>query len=163
MIPESTREIIHRLSELGYLYERVAAFVQAGEANPSVGLIKQSLCHHLQAQLTEYYRIVAVLESQITQAGSDDGTTSLEDTGLTLRRLEVWIEEWRLRMRMMSVCVEGCKGVLECLCYPHAWDLHDERRRCRRRTRQSDPHIHGQWGSVCQAIYRRASRRGGLL
>lgn len=33
-----------------------------------------------------------------------------QDTGLTLRRLEVWIEEWRLRMRMMSVCVEGCKG-----------------------------------------------------
>lgn len=34
-----------------------------------------------------------------------------EETGLTLRRLEVWVDEWRLRMRMMSVCVEGCQGV----------------------------------------------------
>ena len=32
-----------------------------------------------------------------------------EETGLTLRRLEVWIDEWRLRMRMMSACVEGCQ------------------------------------------------------
>ena len=34
-----------------------------------------------------------------------------QETGLTLRRLEVWIDEWRLRMRMMSVCVEGAKGI----------------------------------------------------
>ena len=32
-----------------------------------------------------------------------------EETGLTLRRLEVWVDEWRLRMRMMSACVEGCQ------------------------------------------------------
>jgi gamma-tubulin complex component 3 len=39
-----------------------------------------------------------------------------EETGLTLRRLEVWVDEWRLRMRMMSVCVEGCQGMhaLDC-------------------------------------------------
>ncbi|KAG8860111.1 Microtubule-nucleating Tub4p (gamma-tubulin) complex component [Tulasnella sp. 330] len=113
IIPESTRELIHKLSELGYLYTRVAAFVQAGETNRSMGLIKQSLCHHLQAQLTEYYRIVAVLESQMAQGvaveDSSSGRSEDRDTGLTLRRLEVWIEEWRLRMRMMSVCVEGCK------------------------------------------------------
>jgi len=36
-----------------------------------------------------------------------------EETGLTLRRLEVWVDEWRLRMRMMSVCVEGCQGMRE--------------------------------------------------
>ena len=33
-----------------------------------------------------------------------------EETGLTLKRLDVWINEWRLRMRMMSVCVEGARG-----------------------------------------------------
>jgi gamma-tubulin complex component 3 len=34
-----------------------------------------------------------------------------EETGLTLRRLDVWINEWRLRMRMMSICVEGARGI----------------------------------------------------
>ncbi|KAJ8464042.1 hypothetical protein ONZ51_g9857 [Trametes cubensis] len=35
--------------------------------------------------------------------------TREEETGLTLKRLDVWIEDWRLRMRMMSVCVEGAR------------------------------------------------------
>ncbi|KAG8928309.1 Microtubule-nucleating Tub4p (gamma-tubulin) complex component [Tulasnella sp. 418] len=112
VIPAPTRELIHRLSELGHLYSRVSSFIQASEGNVSAGLIKQSLCHHLQSQLSEYFRLVAVLESQMAQtAGDETDSTSLprQDSGLTLRRLEVWVEEWRLRMRMMSVCVEGCK------------------------------------------------------
>ncbi len=32
-------------------------------------------------------------------------------TGLTLKRLDVWVDEWRLRLRMMSVCIEGCRDV----------------------------------------------------
>lgn len=68
-------------------------------------MIEQSLCHHLQTQLTEYYRLIAVLESQMSLSVERE-----EETGLTLRRLDVWINEWRLRMRMMSVCVEGARG-----------------------------------------------------
>lgn len=84
-------------------------------------MIEQSLCHHLQSQLTEYYRLIAVLESQmsVSQSSEDitDGEAELsadrreEETGLTLKRLDVWIQEWRLRMRMMSVCVEGAQGL----------------------------------------------------
>nr|GAT59461.1 predicted protein [Mycena chlorophos] len=102
-IPTPTRTLIHRLSEVGYLYTRVDAFVREREGASGVGMIEQSLCHHLQAQLTEYYRMIAVLESQMSAGASE------EETGLTLRRLDVWINEWRLRMRMMSVCVEGAR------------------------------------------------------
>jgi gamma-tubulin complex component 3 len=80
-------------------------------------MIEQSLCHHLQTQLTEYYRVIAVLESQMSsptknpgEAGADRPAQE-EETRLTLRRLDVWINEWRLRMRMMSVCVEGARGI----------------------------------------------------
>ncbi len=87
-------------------------------------MIEQSLCHHLQSQLTEYYRLIAVLESQLNIASniqdqdtrSSLATVSLEpdprteESGLTLKRLDVWVNEWRLRMRMMSVCVEAAKG-----------------------------------------------------
>ena len=83
-------------------------------------MIEQSLCHHLQSQLTEYYRLIAILESQmsITSHADDDGHPNgaadtdrprEEESGLTLKRLDVWIEDWRLRMRMMSVCVEGAR------------------------------------------------------
>ena len=113
--------MIRRIAELGRLYTKISSYVRAREGQPTVGTIEQSLCHHLQTQLTEYYRLVAVLESHMAVRAQTDrlnGTnnTTIEpnmreqETGLTLRRLEVWIDEWRLRMRMMRVCVEGAKG-----------------------------------------------------
>lgn len=130
IISSSTKALIHRLSEVGYLYTRVETFVREREGASAVGMIEQSLCHHLQAQLTEYYRLIAVLESQManpSMSRSSDGNPQRtnghvdremeekgEETGLTLRRLDVWINEWRLRMRMMSVCVEGARGVCFC-------------------------------------------------
>ena len=91
------------------------------EGRVGVGMIEQSLCHHLQTQLTEYYRLIAVLESQMAAVphsddpgranGVEDERPREEETGLTLKRLDVWIEDWRLRMRMMSVCVEGARGI----------------------------------------------------
>lgn len=90
------------------------SFVNERENAVGVGMIEQSLCHHLQAQLTEYYRLIAILESQMVSDGKTEVTGNEqqldERTGLTLRRLDVWINDWRLRMRMMSVCVEGARG-----------------------------------------------------
>ncbi|TFY63403.1 hypothetical protein EVJ58_g3277 [Rhodofomes roseus] len=94
VISRPTKALVHRLAEVGHLYMRVDAFTQ----------------------LTEYYRLIAVLESQMSAQSSDDdppaqdGASIREETGLTLKRLDVWIEDWKLRMRMMSVCVEGAKG-----------------------------------------------------
>ncbi|KAL0070721.1 Microtubule-nucleating Tub4p (gamma-tubulin) complex component [Marasmius tenuissimus] len=108
-ISAPTKALIHRLSEVGYLYTRVDAFVQEREGASGVGMIEQSLCHHLQSKLTEYYRLIAVLESQMPNAPLDGESNPDLESGLTLWRLDVWINEWRLRMRMMSVCVEGAK------------------------------------------------------
>ncbi|KAL1660284.1 gamma-tubulin complex DGRIP91/SPC98 component [Schizophyllum commune] len=119
-VSESTKALIVRLAEIGYLYTRVEDYVKTREDAGGVGMIEQSLCHHLQSQLTEYYRLIAVLESQMGVAveegdhGSEvNGVPDIrkEETGLTLRRLDVWINDWRLRMRMMSVCVEGARDV----------------------------------------------------
>ncbi|KAF9009023.1 gamma-tubulin complex, DGRIP91/SPC98 component [Cyathus striatus] len=115
-IPSPKKALIHRLSELGYLCNRVESFIHEREGAGGVGMIEQSLCHHLQTQLTEYYRLVAVLETQITTEDSNtaisnnlyDGRT-FEEIALSLQRLDVWVNEWRLRLRMMSVCVEGAR------------------------------------------------------
>jgi gamma-tubulin complex component 3 len=118
VIPPPTRTLLHRLAEVGHLYTRVDTFVRSHqtESSSTVGMIEQSLCHHLQAQMTEYYRLIAVLESQMafsTKNDEDDRENAREEeSGLTLKRLDVWINEWRLRMRMMSVCVEGARGAL---------------------------------------------------
>ena len=123
-ISTPTKQLIHKLSEVGHLYIRVDRFIREREARSGIGMIEQSLCHHLQSQLTEYYRLIAVLESQLNIASNsqDQNTQSslavvppepdirAEESGLTLRRLDVWVNEWKLRMRMMSVCVEAAKG-----------------------------------------------------
>ena len=123
-ILEPTKALIHQLAEVGHLYTRVDTFVREKEGKSGVGMIEQSLCHHLQTQLTEYYRLIAVLESQmgvldkpddsLKPLGSTPTNDLVEETGLTLKRLDVWINDWRLRMRMMSVCVEGAKGIVTC-------------------------------------------------
>ena len=81
-----------------------------------MGMIEQSLCHYLESQLTEYYRLIAVLESQMNltaakNEGDSESRSFEEESGLTLKRLEVWVDDWRLRLRMMSACVEGCRDV----------------------------------------------------
>ncbi|KAF8974520.1 gamma-tubulin complex, DGRIP91/SPC98 component [Flammula alnicola] len=114
-ISSPTQALIHRLAELGYLYSRVETFVREREDATGVGMIEQSLCHYLQTQLTEYYRLIAVLETQLTSTQREDVDShgafgaADEETGLSLRRLDVWVNDWRLRMRMMSVCVEGAR------------------------------------------------------
>ena len=115
-ISTPTKQLIHKLSEVGHLYIRVDRFIREREARSGIGMIEQSLCHHLQSQLTEYYRLIAVLESQLNIVSNSQDQIPLEpdiraeESGLTLRRLDVWVNEWKLRMRMMSVCVEAAKG-----------------------------------------------------
>lgn len=77
----------------------------------------QSLCHFLHHELSEYHRLLAVLESQMTMSASNNGssdganTTSLpaEGSGLTLLRLGLWTEEMRLKMKMMAQVVDDAR------------------------------------------------------
>ncbi|KAF8138303.1 gamma-tubulin complex, component 3 [Boletus edulis] len=78
IIPSPVRSLIHRLAEVGHLYSRVDAFVKDSQRRSAIGMIEQSLCHHLQAQLTEYYRLVAVLESQMSIPITDPDTDSID-------------------------------------------------------------------------------------
>jgi gamma-tubulin complex component 3 len=96
---------------------RVQSYIKDCGSRLGVGMIEQSLCHHLHAQLTEYYKLVAILESQMSTGSrldSEHGRSTpgenQDEAGLTLRRLDDCMNDWRLRMRMMSVCVEGARG-----------------------------------------------------
>ncbi|KAK0530703.1 Microtubule-nucleating Tub4p (gamma-tubulin) complex component [Tilletia horrida] len=126
-IAPPTRHLIHRIAELGRLYRRISAYAnrtlaaadpthasiagawglpKPASSSQSVGLIKQSLCHFIQNELTEYYRLIAVLEAQL-QIESDDSAE--ERAGLTLKRISAWTDEFLLRMRMISAVIESCK------------------------------------------------------
>ena len=95
-IPEPLKYLSETLSELGWLYKRLEKFIRNNSDFPSI--ICQSFCSTLQMELKEFYRFVALLETQ---------------SNAKLRQLQVWSIEPFERLRWLSVisdAVEGLKG-----------------------------------------------------
>ena len=70
----------------------------------------KSFCSALSEELTEFYKLIAVLEAQqqpqtaaVPPAGSGWGQ-------LTLRRLLVWTHDPLERLKYLAVLVGACKG-----------------------------------------------------
>lgn len=105
LISHPTKHLIHRVAELGRLYKRIDEFHHQFSHKEGTGLIMQSLCHFVSSELTDYYRLVAILEAQMNNVETDGS----DQKGLTLRRISVWTEEVTLRMRLISTIIEGCQ------------------------------------------------------
>ncbi|BEJ16140.1 hypothetical protein CspHIS471_0507450 [Cutaneotrichosporon sp. HIS471] len=105
-IAKPTRNILVQLSELGVLYHRITTFIkehQAAGPSSRSGMVVQSLCHFLHHELSEYHRLLAVLESQMDLTGP--GEIAPPESGLTLIRLGLWTEDMRLKLRLMGSIV----------------------------------------------------------
>ena len=90
-----------RLAELGYLYNRVNSFCEQtqdkDENHSELGLVGQSLITALRNELTEYYRLLSILESQLKTG-----------MGLTLHQLSVYTMEPMERMKLLATIVKTC-------------------------------------------------------
>jgi hypothetical protein len=64
-LPASTKTLVTQLSELGWLYRKICSFISRQGSDPSLGLVGQSFSCALQNELGDYYRLVAILESQV--------------------------------------------------------------------------------------------------
>lgn len=95
-IPESIKYVAESLAELGWLYKKIDKFLKNNEEFPSI--ICQSFCSSLKVELKEYFRFIALLETQTTAK---------------LKIIEMWTMEPLERMRWIAlICeaVEGLKG-----------------------------------------------------
>ncbi|KAI9632597.1 Spc98 family-domain-containing protein, partial [Dioszegia hungarica] len=124
-----TRTILVQLSEMGVMYRKVTEFINTRQAGTSRGgMTEQSLCHFLHHELSEYHRLLAVLESQLSESlTSPEGPAS----GLTLLRLGLWTEEMKIKMRIMSEIVDDAMSA-------HGGALVS---RIHARTRHGDPFV----------------------
>jgi len=111
---------------MGVMYRKVTAFTKDQEKRKGMTeqvsqypnhnkefTNNQSLCHFLHHELSEYHRLLAVLESQMSLTAPDNEEGShrpAESSGLTLLRLGLWTEEMRLKMKMMVQVVEDVKS-----------------------------------------------------
>ncbi|KAK4054085.1 Microtubule-nucleating Tub4p (gamma-tubulin) complex component [Microbotryomycetes sp. JL201] len=140
-ITPPTQVLLQTLAEMGGLYRQVQSRIGANDDNvkplrrnrlgkaamptstgvkptQSTGAVEQSLYAALKAEMTEYFRLVAILQGQlendpqddVSLEQNDDATPSGFGSGLTLRRLLVWTEDVKLRMRMMGALVETAGG-----------------------------------------------------
>lgn len=150
-----TRSLLHQLSELGWLYRKIESALLRSEQGRGhlvgargrkgtktrqqkestqhrVGMIEQSLHAELQREVTNYFALVAALESKLDVVAEEEDEehedARLADVGdasssglgdvrgltgtLSLRKLDVWTQDIRLRMRMMGTLVSEIGGKL---------------------------------------------------
>ncbi|WFC97450.1 Microtubule-nucleating Tub4p (gamma-tubulin) complex component [Malassezia yamatoensis] len=106
MIPAPVQDRIHRLAELGQLYVRVKEYVDMHAQSREARLSIQSLCHFLSGQLSEYYAMIAQLETRWHLLAEGDPNAE----HFSLQALVKSTRESLLRMRLMSTIVESCRG-----------------------------------------------------
>ena len=88
-VSPSALKLIQELCELGWLFKKVNDWVMrngGSSVNSSVNQVTQSLCFAIQAELTEYYRLLAVLDSQRINYSCNDNANYLN-----LRKLYLWV------------------------------------------------------------------------
>lgn len=108
-VPLPTRRLVLRVTELGWMYRRVSGYVRDTLALPAVGLVEQSFCGALQQELADYYRLVAVLESQL--ADTLAAGVRHPEYQFTLRRLHVWVQDPLERLRLLAMMADAARGL----------------------------------------------------
>jgi len=142
-VPAPTRDLVRRICESGWLYRKVTGAVRnMTEGRRSHGMVVQGLAAGLQAELNEYYRLVAVLQAQSAGDVRDLGdrlskqqsvghrpAAAAHDTApqpLTLRRLLVWVQEPIARLKVLALLCDAAMGygrpttAADSLAPPHA-------------------------------------------
>ncbi|XP_020526076.1 LOW QUALITY PROTEIN: gamma-tubulin complex component 3 [Amborella trichopoda] len=110
-VPRATRVLVMKLCELGWLFRKVRGYISDSmEKFPAdeIGTVGQAFCAALHDELSDYYRLLAVLE---TQSLNPIPLVSESSSGnyLSLRRLSVWLTEPTTRMRLMAVLVDNSR------------------------------------------------------
>eukprot|EP00731_Ephydatia_muelleri_P030066 Em0021g589a len=135
-VSPSVKDLCHKLAELGWLYNKVQKFIDTRSRDEAYGLVGQSFLAALTSELTEYYRLVAVLEAQQLDS-SRSGT-------LTLKRLVVWTQDPLHRLKFLGVLVDGCKrlkgGALVSALYAYS--------------RHGDPYLKALVNSILTQVYK---------
>ncbi|CAL5352041.1 unnamed protein product [Camellia sinensis] len=143
-VPRATRIMVRKLCELGWLFRKVKGYISDSMDRfgaEDVGTVGQAFCAALQDELSEYYKLLAVLESQSMNPIPLVSETASSGNYLSLRRLSVWFAEPMVKMRLMALLVDSCKvlrgGAMAGVIHMHAQHgdplVHDFMRRLLRR------------------------------
>ncbi|CAI2385190.1 unnamed protein product [Moneuplotes crassus] len=105
-VSESTRKLVTEMCELGWLYKKVNDFMNRNIDSTYCDQVTQSLCFAFQAELTEFYRLIAILENQHQNYDETDPANCLN-----LRKLYLHIQEPMERMKWLAIIVDSIQGL----------------------------------------------------
>ena len=76
-VPGSVRSMVGKLCEMGWLFRRITTFVKLNgggmqHGSNTLSLVGQSLSYAIQEEMSDYYRLVAVLEAQMNEKDEKD-------------------------------------------------------------------------------------------
>lgn len=110
-IQPSVKEMALRLTNLGWLFNRINAFCQkVAKEETAQGLVLQSFAAVLSEEVIEYYRIIAIIEQQLHfMAASDHADRDDATPHVSLFRLQVWTMDHFYRLKMLALLIEECK------------------------------------------------------
>ncbi|KAK2417347.1 gamma-tubulin complex component [Trifolium repens] len=111
-VSRATTSMVHKLCELGVLFKKVIGYIeQSLGRSPAedVGTVGQAFCSALQDELSDYYKLLAVLEAQSSNPIPLLSETVSSENYLSLRRLANWLAEPLVKMRLMADLVEKCR------------------------------------------------------
>lgn len=111
-VSRASSSMVFKLCELGVLFKRVVGFIEMSLGRfpvEDVGTVGQAFCAALQDELSDYYKLLAVLEAQSSNPIPllSEGVSS--GNYLSLRRLAVWLAEPMVKMKLMADLVEKCR------------------------------------------------------
>ncbi|CAN4121418.1 unnamed protein product [Withania somnifera] len=113
-VPRATRSVVRKLCELGWLFRKVKGYISESMNQfpaQDVGTVGQAFCAALQDELSEYYKLLAVLEGQAMNPIPLGSEGACSGSYMSLRRLAVWFAEPIVKMRLMAVLVDNCKSL----------------------------------------------------
>ncbi|XP_034840959.1 gamma-tubulin complex component 3 homolog isoform X2 [Maniola hyperantus] len=82
--PRPVQMLYSRIAHLGFLHDRLKEFIDPSSGLMPQGLMGEGLVTSIRDELTEYYRSIAILQSQVCEGDGGGGT---------LRRVCVWAQE----------------------------------------------------------------------
>eukprot|EP00095_Tigriopus_kingsejongensis_P010994 maker-scaffold281_size224178-snap-gene-1.36 protein:Tk10994 transcript:maker-scaffold281_size224178-snap-gene-1.36-mRNA-1 annotation:"gamma-tubulin complex component 3" len=99
--PPSIVQTALKLTELGWLFNRIKSFCDQMAEERDIGLTAQSFVTALKNELAEFYRLLSTLEAQLQET----------EASLSLQHLMVWTLEPMNRLKLLVSIVEACQGL----------------------------------------------------
>lgn len=111
-INSPVKDLCHRLIELGRLFKRIKNFQESTSGKgQEVGLVMQSLKHFISKELSDYYKLIAILEDELNKGiMKENENPTTNSTSLTLKRVMLFTEKSLLRFRLISTLIQSCSN-----------------------------------------------------